>query len=103
MIIEVKSLLLILGVLAGCLVIKLLWELVLLLKRTRQSLEVLDKTMMTYQELADKTSSTLGEVDTLLGDAQEITGDYRLVKNEVFTLGSKAGEVASQIFSQLLK
>ena len=103
MIIEVKSLLLILGVLAACLLLKLIWEVILLIQRARQSLNTLDQTLETYQILASKTSETLGEVDVLLADTQEMASDYRLVKGEVFNLGHKAGEAVSHVLSQLLK
>lgn len=103
MIIEVKSLLLILGILAFCLVLKLIWELILLTQKARQSLTALDKTLETYQDLASKTSDTLEEVDVLLGDTQEVAEDYRLLKGEFSALGTKAGEVASQVLSHFFK
>ena len=103
MIIDIKSLLLLFGILAASLLLKLMWELILLVKGARQSLTTLDYTMKVYQSLASKTSETLEEVDILLGDAQGVADDYRVMKGEVFSLGAKAGEVARQMMSQFLK
>lgn len=103
MIIEVKSLLLILGIVGCILGLTLLWELVLLVKKLRQSLTSMDQTLETYQSLAVKTAETLGEVDVILMDTQEMADDYRAVKNEMFSLGAKAGEVATQVVSRFFK
>ena len=103
MTIEIESLVLLIILIAAGLGLKLLWELILLLKRTRESLKAVHQTLDHCQAFLTKASSTLDEIDVVLGDTHEVAQDYRVVKGEVFNLGLKVGEVANHLLSQVLK
>lgn len=103
MVVEVNSLWFFIGLIGSLIGLRLLVELLLVLKQTRRSLMVLDETLKVYQDLGVKASGTLKEVDTLLGDAHEVGEDYRLVKREVVEVGAQALDTASRVVSQIFK
>lgn len=103
MVIEVNSLWFFIGLVGSLIGLRLLVELLLVLKQTRRSLMALDETLKVYQDLGTKASETLGEVDVLLEDVQEVGEDYRSVKREMLGLGNQAVEMVSRLVSQVFK